>query len=90
MIEVAVNVFRANIKSLVDNALSDHVPIRVRRRAGKDFIVMSAEDWERDQETLYVLQSSSLSHQIAESLNTYKTGAGYTPSEEELNEIDRI
>ena len=53
MIEVSVNKFRANIKSFVDRALSDHSAIRVKRRVGHDFVVLSAEDWEREQETLY-------------------------------------
>lgn len=90
MIEVTVNQFRANIKSFVDKALSDHSTIRVKRRAGHDFVVQSAEDYEREQETLYVLQNSSLSNQIMESLNTHEAGAGYSPTKEELNEIDSL
>lgn len=90
MVEVSVNQFRANIKSYVDQALSDHSPIRVKRRAGYDFVVISAEDWEREQETLFVLQNSSLSNQIAESLKTHIAGTGYIPSEEKLNEINRL
>ncbi|NOZ74495.1 MAG: type II toxin-antitoxin system Phd/YefM family antitoxin [FCB group bacterium] len=90
MVEVSVNRFRANIKSFVDQALSDHSVIRVKRRAGKDFIVLSAEDWEREQETLYVLQNSSLSSQIVESLKTHSVGSGYTPTKKELDEIHSI
>lgn len=54
MRELSVNKFRANIKSFVDQSISEHEAIRVRRRAGKDSIVMSAENWDREQETLYV------------------------------------
>jgi len=87
MIEVSVNQFRANIKAFVDKALSDHSTIRVKRRAGQDFVVQSAEDYEREQETLYVLQNSSLMHQILESSTTYAAGNGYSPTKDELNEI---
>ncbi|MEK0337896.1 MAG: type II toxin-antitoxin system Phd/YefM family antitoxin [Nitrosopumilus sp.] len=90
MVEVSVNQFRANIKSYVDQAVSDHSPIRVKRRAGYDFVVISAEDWEREQETLFVLENSSLSNQIAGSLKTHIAGTGHVPSEEELNEINRL
>lgn len=90
MIELSVNKFRANIKAFVDKAINDHVPLRIRRRAGNDFIVISAEDWEREQETLYVLQNNSLMNQIAESLETYQTSSGYKPNKKELDEIDRI
>jgi len=88
MIEVSVNKFRANIKSFVDKALSDHSSIRVKRREGHDFVVQSAEDWEREQETLYVLQNSSLSKQILESLETHNGGTGHIPTNEELDEIN--
>lgn len=90
MIQLSVNKFRANLKSFVDQAINDHVPLRVRRRAGRDFIVMSAEDWEREQETLYVLQNSSLMMQIDESIKTHKSYGGYKPTEEELDEINSI
>ncbi len=88
MKELSVNKFRANLKTVVDQTISDHEPLRINRRAGKDFIVISAEDWEREQETLYVLQNDSLLNQIAESIGTYKSGTGYKPSKEELDEIN--
>ena len=88
MRELSVNKFRANLKSYVDQSISDHEPLRVRRRAGRDFIVISAEDWEREQETLYVFQNSSLMKQIAESIETHKSGKGYKLSKEELDEIN--
>lgn len=90
MKELTVNKFRANLKSYVDQSISDHEPLRIRRRAGRDFVVISAEDWERHQETLYILQNSSLMKQIAESIETHKSGQGYEPSKEELDEINNI
>jgi antitoxin YefM len=51
---------------------------------------MSAEDWEREQETLYVLQNSSLMIQVDESLKTHKSKVGYKPTNEELDEINSI
>lgn len=90
MLEVSVNQFRANIKAFVDRAISDHSTIKVKRRAGNDFVVLSAEDWEREQETLFVLQNTSLMSQISESLDTHNMGTGYSPSEEEMNEIDSL
>ncbi|MBL7136873.1 MAG: type II toxin-antitoxin system Phd/YefM family antitoxin [Candidatus Marinimicrobia bacterium] len=90
MRELSVNKFRAIIKSFVNQSISEHEAIRVRRRAGKDFVVMNAEDWEREQETLYVLQNSSLMKQISESIKTHTSGNGYKPTEKELDEINSI
>jgi antitoxin YefM len=87
---VSVNQFRENLKSFVEQAVSTHTPIKVTRRSGDAFVVMSADDWDREQETLYVLQNNSLMKQISESLATHTTNTGYTPTTEEMNEITGI
>ncbi len=90
MNSISVNQFRENLKTYVEQTVSEHEPIKITRRAGDDFIVMSAEDWEREQETLHVLQSNHLMKQIAESMTTHQTHAGYKPTQEQLNEITRF
>ncbi len=90
MLELSVNKFRANLKVFVDKAIDEHLAIRIKRRAGKDFIIISAEDWDRDQETLYVLRNNSLMSQVAESLLTYQTKGGYSPTQHQLDEITRF
>lgn len=87
MDSISVNQFRDNLKTYVEQTISEHEPIKVTRRAGEDFIVMSVDDWEREQETLHVLQSSNLMKQIADSMETHQSNAGYKPTEEQLNEI---
>lgn len=87
---VSVNRFRDNLKTIIEQVVSDHTPLKVTRRAGDDFVVLSAEDWEREQESLYVVQNSSLMQQIAKSLSTHSQGNGYQPKEEQLNEITGI
>jgi antitoxin YefM len=74
----------------VDKAIDEHQAIRVNRRSGKDFIIVSAEDWEREQETLYVLRNKSLMSQVAESLATFQKNSGYQPTQEQIDEINRI
>lgn len=85
---VSVNKFRDKLKTFVEQVVEDHTPIKVTRRAGDAFVVMSAEDWEREQETLYVLQNTSLMKQISESVQA--KDSGYVPTSEELNEIASI
>lgn len=87
---VSVNKFRDNLKKLVEQSVSNHEPLRVTRRAGEDFIVISAADWEREQETLYVLQNSSLMQQLAESAKTHIARKGYTPTKEQMDEITGV
>ncbi|NJM77556.1 MAG: type II toxin-antitoxin system Phd/YefM family antitoxin [Acaryochloridaceae cyanobacterium RU_4_10] len=84
---VSVNQFRDNLKSFVEKVISTHSPLKVTRRSGDDFVIVSADDWEREQETLYVLQNKNLMQQIAQSLSTHNSDRGYTPNQEQLNEI---
>lgn len=87
---VSVNQFRDKLKSFVEQVVTNHTPLKVTRRAGEAFVVMSADDWEREQETLYVLQNTSLMKQIADSMATYNARTGYTHSSEEMDEITGI
>ena len=87
MDSVSVNRFRENLKAFVDRVVGDHAPIKVTRRAGEDFVVISAEDWAREQETLYVLQNSDLMQQIAQSAASHAEGKGLRPTADELDEI---
>jgi antitoxin YefM len=81
---LSVNQFRANLKQYVDQAVDNHEPLQITRKNGEAFVVMSLEDYEREQETLYVLSNNSLMGQIQESLQTYGKDKGYTPSTDEL------
>ncbi len=87
MESISVNQFRDNLRHFVERVISRHDPLKVVRRNGGDFVVISAEDWEREQETLYILQNADLMKQIEESLKTHEKRAGYTPTDKEMNEI---
>ena len=90
MDSISVNKFRGNMKSFVEQVLTNHLPVKVTRRTGDDFVVLSADDWEREQETLYVLQNTDLMKQIAASVASNKKNKGYKPTTSELDEITGI
>ena len=90
MDSVSVNRFRDNLKAFVDRVVGNHEPIKVTRRAGEDFVVISAEDWAREQETLYVLQNNDLMRQIAGSVASRSKGQGRRLKAEELDEVTGI
>lgn len=87
---ISVNKFRDNLRFFVEQIVRNHIPLKVTRRRGDDFVVISAEDWEREQETLYVLQNNSLMKQISDSLRTHTKGSGYLPTTEEVDEITGV
>lgn len=90
MRQMTVNEFRSRLKTSVDAVIESHVPLRITRRAGQDFVVVSAEDWESEQETLYVLQNQSLMAQIGKSFRSMAEGSGYSPTVEELDALDHV
>ena len=63
--------FIDQLESYVEQMITSHEPLKVTRKEGEDLIIMSADDWEREQEALYVLQNSSLMQKIAESFGTH-------------------
>lgn len=79
--------FREKLASVLDSVCNDSLVVKITRQNGKATVVMSLEDWERDQETLYILQNKPLMRQIAESYQTHQAGAGRVVSKDELDEI---
>jgi antitoxin YefM len=90
MKEITFNKFITNIKYFVDEAARNKENIRVIRRSGKDFIVTDLAEWERLQETMFVLQNHILLKQIMESSETNNSNTGYIPQKEEIDEITRV
>lgn len=87
---ISVNKFRDNLKNFVEQTINNHEPLKVTRRNGDDFVVMSADDWANEQETLYVLQNTDLMKQISDSMKTHNANTGYQPTKKEINEIFNI
>ena len=90
MESISVNKFRDNLKSFVEQVVINHLPLKVTRRSGDDFVVLSADDWAREQETLYILQNTDLMKQIVSSMDSHSKKQGYKPTDGELNEISGI
>jgi len=58
----------------VERVVTQHLPLKVTCRSGDDFVVLSADDWGPEQETLYVLQNNDLMKKIAASVVTNTKG----------------
>ena len=63
--------FKNNIQGFLEQVISQHTPLKIIDQNSGDFIIISAEDWEQQQETLYVLQNSYLMEQITHSMATH-------------------
>ena len=79
--------FREKLASVLDYISDNSTIVKITRQNGKAAVVMSLEDWERDQETLYILQNKPLMRQIAASLKTYEAKTGRIADKGTLDEI---
>jgi len=84
---ISLNTFKESLKEYVEQITQQHTPMKVTNHQGQDFVVISLEDWEREQETLYILQHNSLIQQIVDSTTTHTQHQGYRPSRQEIDEI---
>lgn len=82
--------FRDNFNNYIAHIISTHTPLRVTQQSGESLVIMRAEDWEQEQETLYILQNSDLMQQISQSFSTHQGRMGYQPTVEQINEITGV
>ena len=57
MDSISLNNFRELLDDAAGKIVHQHTPIKVTGSQGNDFVVMSVEDWESEQETLYNVSS---------------------------------
>ena len=79
--------FRQSLATVLDKVNEDSVPVQITRKGNKGAVVMSVEDYEQLEETLYVLQNKSLSSQIEKSIQTHEATKGRKASKAVLDEI---
>jgi antitoxin YefM len=73
MDSISVNPFRDNLKTYVEQTVNENKPIKVTRRADENFIVMSADDWEREQEILQILLNRLAIMKVIKAINRQKS-----------------
>ena len=64
MNSITINQFTNNLQNLIKQVINQHTPLKITNQVGADFVVISAEDWEQQQETLTFLQNNNFIEQI--------------------------
>jgi PHD/YefM family antitoxin component YafN of YafNO toxin-antitoxin module len=67
MPETSANEFRKSLKKQVDRCIKNHEVLKVRRRNGENFVVISESDWKAIEETLYLNRIPGLVESIHKS-----------------------
>ncbi len=64
---------RANLKAIMDRVVNDHIPIAITRQRGKPVVLVSMDEWNSLQETMYLLSSPNAA-QLLQSVAKIKEG----------------
>jgi len=83
---VSIHQFKQNLKRFVGRVVADHEPLKVCD-GDEEIVVISADDWESEQEMKELLQDPEFLRQLDESAKTHAAGTGYQPTKEEMDEI---
>jgi len=83
---VSINQFKQNLKRFVGRVVAEHAPLKVRD-GDEEIVVVSADDWESEQETKRLMQDPEFLRKLDAAAETHAKGVGYRPSKEEMDEI---
>ncbi len=68
--------FRQNLKTFLDNVVTNHVPLFVTRSNGEDVVVLSKKDYESITETLHLLSSPKNAERLQRGIEEFEKGGG--------------
>ncbi|GAA2380660.1 MULTISPECIES: type II toxin-antitoxin system Phd/YefM family antitoxin [Streptomyces] len=78
---------RKTLFPLIERVNTDHDPVRITSKAG-DAVLMSAEDYDSWQETIYLLRSPANAQRLMEAIARDRAGeAGVAKTIDELREM---
>ncbi|AZM89386.1 MULTISPECIES: type II toxin-antitoxin system Phd/YefM family antitoxin [Streptomyces] len=78
---------RKTLFPLIERVNNDHTPVRISSKNG-DAVLMSAEDYDSWQETVYLLRSPANARRLMEAVARDRQGtAGIAKSMDELNAL---
>jgi antitoxin YefM len=67
----AISYTQANksLKTLINQVITDHAPVLIRRRGGGNVVLISEQDFNSMQETLYLLSTSANAKKLFKSVD---------------------
>jgi antitoxin YefM len=72
-VTISASEARSHLFPLIQQVNDDHIPVRIASRAG-DAVLMSAEDYDSWQETIYLLRSPANARRLMEAVARDKAG----------------
>ena len=69
---------RAGFKGVMDTVVDDHEPVIITRQKGSSAVLLSLEDYQSMEETLYLLSTPANAAHLMESIAQIESGATVT------------
>jgi antitoxin YefM len=66
--------FRSNLASVLDKVNDDHVPVLVTRQNGKPAVILSLEDYNSFEETVYLMSSPLNAQRLNQAIADVEAG----------------
>ena len=66
--------FRESLAGTLDKVNNDHKPVMITRQNGKPAVVMSVEDFQAYEETMYLMQSPKNAQRLNEAMAEIEAG----------------
>jgi len=89
-VAISASEARARLFPLIQQVNDDHLPVRTNSKGG-DAVLMSAEDFDSWQETIYLSRSFANARRLMEAVERDKSGRGASPRlRPELTESSRM
>lgn len=65
---------RQNLASAIDEVVDDHTPLVITKGSNKAVVMMSLEDWNAWQETMYLLRSPANAERLLRATSDFDEG----------------
>lgn len=65
---------RKNLASAIDDVVDDHTPLVITKGSDKAVVMMSLDDWNAWQETMYLLRSPANAERLLEATKDFDKG----------------
>lgn len=82
MVSISVTQARSNLYKIIADINANSEPVTLTNSRGKNAVLISEDDWNSIQETLYLNSIPGMSASIIEGDREAETGRVYDPSEE--------
>ncbi|MCA9838716.1 MAG: type II toxin-antitoxin system prevent-host-death family antitoxin [Trueperaceae bacterium] len=72
---------RKNLANAIDNVVDDHTPLIITKGSDKAVVMMSLEDWNAWQETMYLLRNPANAERLLTAIQDFEEAKNLIPKE---------